>query len=229
LIAAAALAAGIISSSAQGVYSLNVVGYVNLTLQPGFNMIANPLDFDGTGTNNTIAGVFGTNLPSGSTVYLWVPASGTYVASSYAPAGKGGSPVWDSVSTNSLNPGQGCFVNLASSVTSPITVTVVGNVLQGSLANPNIPATGGFGLLGSQVPLAGGLQTVLNYTPTSGDVIEPWDPTNQVFGTPYSYAPAGKGGSPVWSPSEPVINVGQGFFLDAAGSGEIWTNSFSIQ
>ncbi len=50
LLCAAALAAGAVSSMAQSnVYSLNIVGYVNVPLVTGFNLIANPLD---NGTND---------------------------------------------------------------------------------------------------------------------------------------------------------------------------------
>ena len=70
---AAALAAGVISSQAQTVYSQNVVGYVNVSIPAGkLQMVANQLD---TGSN-TLDNVFqGTGLVSGSTVVLeWTGA-----------------------------------------------------------------------------------------------------------------------------------------------------------
>jgi len=44
LLSLAALAAGALTASAQNVYSLNIVGYVNVPVQPFNNLIANPLD-----------------------------------------------------------------------------------------------------------------------------------------------------------------------------------------
>jgi len=68
LIAAAALAAGVISSQAQ-VYSQNIVGYVNSTF-PGNNaltMIANPLVGNGTnGATQVLTGLVG-----GENLFLW--------------------------------------------------------------------------------------------------------------------------------------------------------------
>src|SRR5882672_6022591 len=70
LCAAGMLAAGAATCMAQGnVYSLNVVGYINVSYTNKFQMVANQLDLDGSGTNNTVQTVFGTNVPSLSTVY----------------------------------------------------------------------------------------------------------------------------------------------------------------
>jgi hypothetical protein len=230
-IAAAALAAGIASSSAQGVYSQNVVGYVNLTLTPGFNLVANPLDFDGTGTNNTIAGVFSSNLPVNSVVFEFNPSTGQYYSSGYDATGKGAGATtnWDSAGTNVLNPGAGCFVYVPTTTT----VATVGNVLQGNLSNPGIPAGGGFTLVASQVPLSGGLQTALNYTPHLNDAVFLWNTSansgNGGYDT-YIYSLSGKGAGATtnWSPSEPQLAPGEGFFL-FTGAGTVWTNDFIVQ
>src|SRR5436190_4799543 len=59
---AAAIAAGLVSSFAQSsnVYSVNVVGYINVTTPPGFSMIDNQLSV----SNNTLGDVLG-NANSG--------------------------------------------------------------------------------------------------------------------------------------------------------------------
>jgi hypothetical protein len=222
-LSAAVIAAGLVSASAQ-VYSVNVVGYANVVLTNGFNMIANPLDKSGTG-QNTISNVFGTNLPNNSIVYKFV--NGTYVSAIYALAGKGATtPTWDANGVvQSLNPGEGVFVKVAA----PVTNTFVGTVLQGSLNNTNIPAGGGFSILASQVPQGGGLQTVLGYPARNGDIVYTWNPAGSGSYVPYVYAPAGKGSTnPVWSPSEPSIAVGQGFFLKTT-AGQTWSRNFTVQ
>ncbi len=82
LIAAAALAAGVISSQAQ-VYSANVVGYVNVVLPAGqFVLASNPLD-DGTNTVTSL----GAALANKSSIQVW---NGT----SFTVASKGAG-VWN--------------------------------------------------------------------------------------------------------------------------------------
>jgi hypothetical protein len=121
-----------IAASAQ-VYSVNVVGYVNVNLTPGFNLIANPL-------NNTTGNDLNTLIPNpefGAAVYAY---DGTqFVPSSFFGA-------WDPNLT--LAPGQGFFIQ----VSQETTVTFVGEVLQGAASNMTVPA--GLSLLGSMVPTA---------------------------------------------------------------------------
>src|ERR1700733_540872 len=103
LIAAAALAAGVMSSQAQGVYSQNIVGYVNLSISNGFNLVNIPLDLDGTGTNNAVSTVIGTNLPIGSIIESWTP-SGGFSANSFLTTSKQPTPHWAAPATT-YNPG----------------------------------------------------------------------------------------------------------------------------
>ncbi len=68
LIAAAALAATVISSEAQ-VYSANVVGYVNVVLQGGYNLEANPFD-DGNG--NHLTNLINPSLPASEVISHYI-------------------------------------------------------------------------------------------------------------------------------------------------------------
>ena len=77
LLTAALVAAGVATSMAQSnVYSLNVVGYVNVPIQAGFNMVCNPLDV-GDGQGNVLTNVIGggntngTALPDSTFLYPW--------------------------------------------------------------------------------------------------------------------------------------------------------------
>jgi hypothetical protein len=204
LLTAALAAAGALSSMAQSnVYSLNIVGYVNLTLTNGFNAVANPLDSG----SNTIQNVFSTNLPNGSVVYKF---SGGGFNNFYSFAR--GSWSGDA----SLNPGESVMVLVPSATT----VTTVGNVLTGTNSNPNLVT--GYSLIGSQVPISGGIQTTLGYNPTTGDVVYSWDPAAQAW-DPFIF---GRGG---WGPSEPVISPGEGFFLLTGNATPSWTEVFTPQ
>jgi len=208
ILGAALLAAGAATSMAQSnVYSLNVVGYINLNLTNGLNLVANQLDFDGTGTNNTIVGVFSNSLPQGSIVYKFT--AGNFLTYQY---GRGG---WSGNDT--LNPGEGCFVN----VNSPITVTTVGQVLQGTTTNH---LSGALTMVSSIAPLSGAVDGTgngaLNYPAVQGDIVFTWDPVGQAYITYQN----GRGG---WSPGDPVISVGQGFFINSTTTS--WVNTFTVQ
>src|ERR1043166_2369568 len=100
-LAAALSAAGLATSLAQSsnVYSLNVVGYINLQLTNGFNLIANQLDLDGTGTNNTLNTSIGTNVPNLTRVYTYQPASINYQFATLV------SGVWQGANLPAVNAG----------------------------------------------------------------------------------------------------------------------------
>jgi hypothetical protein len=216
LVAAAITAVGLATSLAQtNVYSQNVVGYINLNLTNTWQIICNQLDLDGTGTNNTVMTVFGTNLPSGSAVYAFTGGAFASPPASYSTK-TGWSGNTNAVNA-ALNPGGGVFV----AVPSAKTVTLVGNVMQGSL---NTPYISGYNMVASQVPQAGLLQTDLGYAPVSGAAIYRFNAASQAYiSPPYSYST--KTG---WSPSQPSVNVGEGFWLASPGAGT-WTRDFTVQ
>jgi len=208
ILGAALLAAGVASSMAQSnVYSVNVVGYINLNLTNGLNMVANQLDFDGSGTNNTIQGVFSNTLPQSSVVYKFT--AGNFASFLYGRGGWSGNA--------SLNPGEACFVSVPSSVT----VTTVGQVLQGTTTNS---LSGALSMVSSTFPLSGAVDSTgnggLGYVPSSSDAVYLWDPVGQAYIT-YVH---GRGG---WAPSDPVVSPGQGFFISSPNTS--WVNSFTVQ
>ena len=115
LLAAAALASGLISSQAQTVYSQNIVGYANVATPQGgsYYQIAVPFQI---GASNGENEVFGTNLPSGTTVSLWSVSLQNYVTTYYDTGYGPGQPVWymadDSTPTNppTLSVGQSMLI-----------------------------------------------------------------------------------------------------------------------
>jgi len=211
IVGAALLAAGVATSMAQSnVYSLNVVGYINLNLTNGLNAVANQLDFDGTGTNNTIIGVFSNSLPTGSFVYKFV--GGVFQTYGYSRSG------WSGNTTGvSMNPGEAVFV----SVPTATSITTVGQVLQGAWTN-NL--SGSLTMISAIAPLSGTIDSTgnggLNYTPTTSDFLYLWDIPLQQWDT-YGHSRSG------WSPSDPTIAVGTGFFLSTPNT--TWTNTFTVQ
>jgi hypothetical protein len=220
LLCAAALAAGACTAMAQGnVYSLNVVGYVNTTLPEGFSLVGNPLSGDGTGSNDLISVVISNQLPLNTTVYAYNGVG--YNVSSYAKNKTTGLTNW--TPDGPLNPGNGVWIRTpAGSGTK--TNTFVGNVLQGQDHNPNIPAGGGFALLSPMAPVAGGLTTALNYQPILNDTVYKY---NGVGYDVSSYAKNKTTGLTNWTPSEPSIAVGQGFWLKTS-AGSVWNQNFTV-
>jgi hypothetical protein len=202
LIAAAALAAGVISSQAQ-VYSQNIVGYVNVVI-PGAaatSLIATPLD---DGNANQLTNVVG-GLPPGSTVTTW---SGT--AFNTPILNQAG--VWQG--NASLPPGTGYFVKNGKASSPNYTNTFVGNVVALSGGGTTTNAlVAGYNLVGSQLPYGGDLTTNVSFnTPTAkGNILTSWNGTG--YNSPVNYAPALGG----WQGSFP-ISAGQGFFLFINGS-----------
>jgi len=189
LIAAAALAATVISSEAQ-VYS-GIVGYVTTVMPAGtFVLVSNPLD-DGTNTTTSV----GQNLPNKSIIEVW-NGSG-FTASSKA----GG--VW--TPDLPLPPGTGFFVDAKTSISN----TFVGQIdtpVGGSVTNA-LPA-GTFVLIASTIPFSGDLNdTNLNLGPSLANksIVEVWNGNG--------YTASSKAGG-VWSPDLTITN-GEGFFVSS--------------
>jgi len=208
LLTAALVAAGAATSMAQ-VYSLNVVGYINVTLTNGFQMVSCPLQGS---SGNTIASLI-PNPPNQTTVYKFSNVGG-YTQDSFL-TGVG----WLSGGGITLNPGEGAFINLPGGPGTSATLTFVGTVPQGALSTP---LSAGFQIVSSQVPLNGTLQNTLKYTPKNQDTVYIFDPVSQ------SYTQASYITGPGWLPSEPSVAVGQAFFLSTASSGS-WDNNFTVQ
>jgi len=210
---------------AQNVYSLNVVGYINIPLVEGFQLVANQLDYDGTGTNNTTSNILGTGLPVNSAVYTW-NGSGYNIATLALAKGTTNA-AWSKNYT--LNPGQGAWLSIPSGGLkgSSSNLITVGQVDQGGLVNPNLNPAGGFSLLSSMVPLAGGLTTVLGYNPQDGDVVYQWDIATQAYNIS-SYVKAKGGTTYSWSPKEPTLAISEGFWLNSTSSAS-WSNYFTVQ
>ena len=230
--AAAALAAGLLTSNAQ-VYSQNIVGYVSIPLTNATIQVVSPtLDFDGTGINNTVATVFGTNVAAGDVVYVF---NGTgYNSLDYEPVSRSiptaGWYLGGTVLSNSyaINPGEAVFYLPAANETN----VQVGTVLQATnLANSYFPPLANeVGLVSSVAPVSGGVTSVLGYNPSPGDVIYQFNGTGY---NSYDYLPVSRSVSTAgWylggtTLSEPQIPVGSGFWIQPAEATN-WVQNFVV-
>jgi len=202
LLTAALGAAGVATSLAQSVFSVNAVGYVNVDVPKGFSMIANPLDA-GAG-NNTVAKLLA-GVPDGTTVYQYDTKTG--FAGNTLDLGEWSNP------NAVLAPGGGAFIKSPSATK----VTFVGEVMQGNLANP---IAAGFSIMSSQVPQSGKLDADLKFPANDGDTVYQFD--NAKNGYVSHTLDFGE-----WSNGVPTPKVGEAFFVKAVKAGS-WTRTFSV-
>jgi hypothetical protein len=241
LSAAALLAAGFVSSQAQPVYSQNIVGYASVPTPNGgtFYLVTVPFTI---GVSNGANEIFASTLPSGSSVLVWNGLSyTTYVYDTSAPNPSFPSVVWyqgddfTPAVIPTLPVGKGFFLNPASGgLTNTFAGTVAVNV--GTSNQMSMPNGGTFYLVASVVPYAGAVTNGnsstggpnLNNLPTGSSVLV-WNglsyqtfvydtsQPNPSFPTAVWYA-----GDDFTPSAPPSIMVGQGFFVQPAGS-YVWT------
>jgi hypothetical protein len=173
LIAAAALAAGVISSQAQ-VYSQNIVGYVNVSLQPGFTFLSNPLDSQSGGVvnnaaTNVISNPFNSGTQSGpldgSQLLLWngVGYNTYYFDSNPGDTTTGftdsnGNPL----PTPTLSSGVGFYINNVSTGTNQVTIVgAVRGTTGTAISTTNVIPNQAFTFVGSGLPIGGDIETNL--------------------------------------------------------------------
>ena len=220
LLTAALGAAGIASSMAQAVYSVNIVGYVNLDLKPGFNLISNPLN---ASPNNTLASVFGV-VPDETQVLKF--GGGNYQADIYFD-GLGGwvDPNTGAASTTTIKPGEGLFY-FNPAATARV-ATLVGEVQLGSSTVTHNP---GFSLVASPVPQQITLTPAFSFNPTEEMQYLVFNATTQKYEDAILYFEALGGwvNGQTGAASIPTPNVGQGYFLFNAGAApHVWTRIFT--
>jgi len=204
------------------VYSLNAVGYINVTCPVGFSIIANQLN---TG-NNVITNLIQVD-PAGSmdgdTIYKLI--NGHY--SSLSADSLNPPYYWDGAdpTITTLNPGEAAFFLNANP--SPITFTFVGTVLQGSLTN-QLPT--GFNLVSSLVPQGGNIFSDLGVTlDTTGS--SDGDTVYIMTAGKYSSSSVDSLNPPSYLDGNqtPTVAVGEGFFYLRANPGtSLWIRNFSV-
>jgi hypothetical protein len=214
LIAAAALAASIISSQAQ-VYSLNIVGYANVPIANGARaLLAIPFNIGSSNGANEIWPLNGVTptVPDGSSLLIWDSVAGkytTYLSDSGNPPF-----LWDNNNGDPLSfspkipVGEGFFLIPSADTTNTFAGTVSVNV---GTSNSATLGNGVRNLVGLAVPYAGAI-------------------TNGVLAT-------GVGGACLWNDGTIGIPEGSSFlqwdsvagkyttYLSDSGSPSRWDNN----
>lgn len=191
----------------------NAVGYINIPLKPGFNLISNPL----SSTRDTVAELFDSNIafqefPSGLTVFLY--RNGAYRATVYDSIARAFLPTEPAEET--IRPGEAFWVYNPS--LTELTLICSGEVLQGTLINP---LESGYNLVGSIIPRSGTLSE-LAFPAAPGDIVYLWDAANQRFRTAVFDDLIN-----AWTPFEPRLETAQGFIVRKILPAD-WIQFFSI-
>ena len=176
-------------------YALNAVGYANISVPPGFTLLANPL-------KNFAAQDIISHLitgPEGLTVYKLI--DGKFIFNSLE-RNSDGQLEW-SDPTMTLDPGEGCFIY--NPTDKFFTLTFVGDLEFGIV---DTAINQGFSILSSKIAQGGALESRLQFPPEEGDVVYRLINGRYLV---YNYARQddGKLGWDV----EPTIEVGESFLL----------------
>jgi hypothetical protein len=193
-----------------------IVGYYNLPLYPGDNLIANQLDNSG---GNTLDDILNTNLaaaiPDGATFTEWDPVGNAFLpVSTYSLATASWSTNYN---FDTFASGQGGLLHTPS----PWTNTFVGqlivytNIFTPSVSSPplwNPNYANGLYLLGCPMPLSGPIDTmfsnVVARAPQDGEWVKILDPTTQTYTTSTFHTGTG------WDNGDPTLGVGQAAWFD---------------
>ena len=190
-------------------YSQNIVGYINLVIQPGVNLIADQLLSTPDNSLDSILNASSSygGLANQTTFTMW--SSGAFLPTSVYDASS------DSWSLNyDLNLGQGGYLTSPTLVTNLFVGTVGPSFDLGSRNNvnwtPDYPD--GLQLISNPIPAAGNLayefSNVTGRAPVAGELVSILDPVTQTYlnsyfdGTQWIDQSTG-------NPSTAVLQVGQ--------------------
>lgn len=218
LVTAALSAVGIATVMADPVYSVNVVGFINVTVPAGgYALVANQLN----GTNNLLRTIIPTYADGGQ-LLTWNPALQTFVQFFY-DATDGWLDGTLAQANPDVSPGKGFF--LLNPLGTAQTVTFVGEVPQGTALSTPIGVN--YSLVGSIPPLAG-TATSLTLPAVGGNQLLKWDVIRQTY-IQYFYDETDGWLDGTLAQVDPPLAVGEGFFVLNTGAAATWTQNFSVQ
>jgi hypothetical protein len=217
LLSAAALAAGVATSMAANVYSVNVVGYVNVNVTSGYNLISNPLDVDGVDNVLTVMPV----VADGTVLLPWLTSGSFDSPIQYIAAGNGWYDTGFNPATNNIPPGSSFFIQSPSAGT----ITFVGTVVQGTNHQSVTP---GYNFLASVPPIASDLDTN-GFPAQDGMTYTTFAAGN--YSAPIQYIAAGLGWYDTgFTQQFPTPAVAQGFVVfNPNPTTYAWTSTFTVQ
>jgi hypothetical protein len=213
---------GGIANAAAQVYSVNGVGYVNLTLPRGFSMVGNTLDA-GSG-NNVVSQLFAPEMlsaaPTDGRIYVFNASTGVYSIATFNSL----TWAWDGAGALAeVPPGDGVFfLNVSDAA---LTCTFVGEVMQGAI---NVPIPQGFSIKCNPIPQRfdpddPSLPPSERLPGGPGDRVYRFNPATGSY-TTYTFSALAGG----WIPSLPTFEVGEAFFIHRLNPPTSWIRTFWI-
>jgi hypothetical protein len=174
--------------------TVSVCSY-SLTLQPGWNLIANQC-----ANRNTVAWLL-PDMPEGTQLVKWNQGAQSYDAPNLFTA----DPGWNDPS-QSLAPGEGAW--LFNPETTSFRITITGG--------PNVPSlplalAGGLHLVSRQTNAPGGYRDIVVADPPEGTIVYRWNASARQF----SMANFMEG---LWLPEELVAGVGEALWIALPGA-----------
>jgi hypothetical protein len=213
LLTAALAAAGAATAMAQStIYSVNAVGYINKTVKANYSLIAAPFEVSDYSLDALLPPA---QLQHNMSINK--PVGNTFEQRFFAVS----DGFWDPDGALTIDPGNGV---IAFNSGAAFTVTMVGQVRQSiggaAIATP-VPA--GQSIKSSLVPQAGGITSVLGFTPTANVRADYFDNTGLNFGNPVFYAVS----DGFWDDHEPELDFAEGIFL-TTGTAQNWSRVFTV-
>jgi hypothetical protein len=208
---------------ADTVTSVNVVGYLTVTVEPGkLALLSAPLlSFDGS----SISALLGNQLPDGSQVYFWnrskSPAPGYDIASYQSAPPFVLTPSWGGAHTNVIMAGDGFFVKTPASA-STTTITLMGEIPAiGNDSGTNVLTNlDGLNVVSYSFPVDVVFTNTTLAANSNVQQIYTWDQENQTY-IIYSRQSAGFPVIPfsgAWPSGSPTISAGRAFWVRTASS-----------
>jgi hypothetical protein len=217
LLTAAALAAGIATSMAQPVYSVNVVGYINLTAKPGYNLVANQL----VNAQNTLDQVL-PGVPPDSLVLTY--SAGSYIVDVYDGTAWLDNETGDPSAT-AIAPGKGFF--FYNPTATDQTITLVGEVKQGETC---VPLPAGYSLISVVAPQSIPLTPANDFANVPDMLYFGYDAVAASYKNVLVNDGSGWLDNESGDPAVAQPEVGEGFFIYNPGPNNAdWCRTFNVQ
>ncbi len=188
------------------------VGFINLVLLPGYNLVANQLN---GAPDNLLTTIF-THLPAETQVLRFNNGVNNYELEIFT--GNDWIKADGSPGTLSANPGAGAFVFNPDS--EDVVLTLVGSVPEGPNLSISLPS--GFSMISFVLPRAVSLSVENGFPQIPGSQVIFWDPITQNYEEPIFNE------GTMWIRADgteipaPTVAVGQGFFFFNPGPPARW-------
>ena len=193
--------------SLQGqIYSTNIVGYYNLPIYAGENLVANQFD---NLAGNSLNSLFQNNIPEGATFTEWDPSQLQFLPLSTYDTNSGWSINYQ------LTYGEGGLLDSPAAFTN----TFLGSIWPGFSTsgpfNPPLISSNGLFLLSCYVPFTSAtFYDVVGRNPVEGDYVEILNALTQTETTSTFH-------NGVWNNGDPLLSVGESAFFGLDGTDSV--------